>query len=80
MPKTMYVADTVAGWRFAEAYHDAGKTSERRSLLYCWEKGMTVGQFVAMVEKHMNEHPEEWHNAMEIIMLYTLKERCPQRG
>lgn len=79
MPRVMYIATTLEGWRFAEAFHDIEKTSERRSLLYCWEKGMTVEQFVAMVDKHMNDHPEERHKAMEIILLKTLKQICPHQ-
>ena len=78
MPKTMYVSTTLEGWRFAEAYHDVMNNSEYASLLQCWWKGLTVGQFIAMVEKHMNSHPEEWHEAMPIIMIYTLKEACPK--
>ena len=37
---------------------------------------MTNGQVAAIVEKYVNDHPEQWHFAMTTLTLGALAESC----
>lgn len=77
--KVMYLVGILDGWEFAEGVHNVRKHSDDPSLIHCWDKNMTYGQFLAMVEKYMTEHPQNWHEIMPIIVLRTLNQICKNR-
>ena len=42
----------------------------------CVAKGMTRGQVMAIVDKHMNDHPEAWHYTAGSTAWVAMNEAC----
>jgi hypothetical protein len=38
--------------------------------------GKTYGQITAMVDKHMKDHPESWHDPMADLILGAVRRAC----
>ena len=53
------------------------------ALVICMTGRMTGLQIIAIVEKYMKEHPEEWHERMSLTTANAMVEAChlsPQKS
>ncbi|WEF34893.1 Rap1a/Tai family immunity protein [Pseudoduganella chitinolytica] len=53
----------------AESYDNA--------RVVCLTDGVTVGQLVAVVAKHLKQYPEDWNNSANLLVLTALNNAFP---
>ena len=71
--KSGYVMGFTDGL-FVSVLHGA-KKSKLRPIEQC-VAGMSDGQVVAILEKWLNDHPEQWHEQMNILANAAIREAC----
>jgi hypothetical protein len=79
--RMLCVVGVIDGWHFMGLAVD--EPSKQRMigtfirLTSCVEKRQMTGeQILAIVEKYVTEHPEEWHERMEFIVFKTMSAAC----
>ena len=45
----------------------------------CFDR-MTIGQHVAVMDKYLADHPEEWDKPIYLLLLEATKKTCDARG
>lgn len=80
--KASYVMGVIEGWREAATVEKEirDKGSTMAWLVGCLSVGMSYKQILAIVEKYMKEHPEEWHLEMSTLVFSGIAQMCTQRN
>ena len=45
----------------------------KKEVFYKLLEGMTAKQIMAMIDKYLNEHPDQWHKPMNYIFFFALQ-------
>jgi hypothetical protein len=80
--RNAYVGGVLAGWHdISFFYNEQGKeTMSSKVLCIADQDGVTFDLGRAIVEKYMNEHPEDWHKPMTTIIFSAMREICRQKS
>ncbi len=46
--------------------------------IYKFTTKMSIDQIKAIVDKYLKDHPEEWHQPMNVITLLAIGKACPE--
>ena len=49
------------------------------AIIACIYSGWTPDQARAVVDKYLDEHPEDWNRPAASQVLFALREACPRR-
>lgn len=55
-----------------------GAPSSRVAWVGQCSVGMTSPQVMAILDKHLREHPEEWHQSAHVALFRAMKAACPK--
>lgn len=72
-----HIGGFVSGW----VYSAAAANVDKRKQTFCLPYGVTVGQFVSVFIKYLDDHPERWHEAAHLLMVESFGASfpCPSR-
>jgi len=74
-----YVEGVVDGLLMAPAVAGDGEESQYEWLTVCLI-GRTGSQLTAMVDRHLELHPDRWHSPMSFLVYQTIITACPRPG
>ncbi len=74
LEQVMYVTGAIDGLVFASVF-DADMSQVFAFAECC--SGMTVDQITAIVQKYLDQHPEDWQEPMNYITYEAITTNCP---
>lgn len=77
LSKRSYVTGIIDGIFIGPVFSE---TTGDKSLIWWLQNclaGMENTQMVAIIDKYMKEHPEEWHEDMHVIVYRAFANLCP---